>query len=79
MALHPTPGGAVNPLPGGAEVVQIPPQGCSNATGVKTLALQRGAWELQPASQRGWYGGQGGQECVIAEYSVCQQFGVCLM
>lgn len=50
MALHPTPGGAANPLPGGAEVVQIPPQGCSNATGVKTLALQRGAWELQPAS-----------------------------
>lgn len=50
MVLHPTPGCAANPLPGGAEVVQIPPQGCSNATGVKTLALQRGAWELQPAS-----------------------------
>lgn len=45
MALHLSPGYAANPLPGGAERVKIILQECSNATGIKTLALWRGAWE----------------------------------
>lgn len=38
-ALHPSPGCAANPLPEGAEGVEFVLQGCSNATGIKTLAL----------------------------------------